>query len=105
MLFDILTGFVKAMIWKVWNSDTGLKGLSKHLLIFIGVTLSYIFLYHINVNDEVEYIVHMFTLYYIYCYANSILENFGVMGIPYPKYLRNKVQNEIDKMVDNGGRK
>lgn len=107
MLFDILTGFVKAIFWKQWNSDTGIKGISKHMLIFLLITSVYLINTILNTTDfstEVEYIIHAFTFYYIYCYINSIFENFGVMGIPYPKYLKVKVEGEIKKLNEKGGK-
>ena len=35
ILFDFITGFLKAWKWKVTDSWTGLKGVIKHTLTFI----------------------------------------------------------------------
>lgn len=104
ILFDIMTGFIKAIIWKQWDSNTGIKGISKHTLIFSLITGLYIannFLASTVYATELQYILHGFTLYYSFCYINSILENFGVMGIPYPGWLKVKVEDEKNKLDKN----
>ena len=94
--FDFLTGYLKAIIWKVADSWIGLKGIVKHITTFFiyffigaffhyidGFTMSKIFLIIICLN-----------------YTLSILENVGVMGVYIPNFLKSKIQAELKRYED-----
>lgn len=93
VLFDYITGVAKAAIWKVTDSDASIKGIVRHTIVLISVTLIWV---GCQLFDA-EYLA--FTINIMYClnYALSILENFGVMGIYVPKFLQNKIQAEINR--------
>lgn len=101
IVFDYLTGVAKAYIWKVGDSQVGLKGLTKHGLVMLAFFLVYPFAGVFNG----EAFVHVAALLYIMNYLLSILENFGVMGIYVPKFLENKIKAEIaryENQLDEG---
>lgn len=99
--FDYLTGIVKAYIWKVGDSQVGLKGLTKHGLIVLAFLFVYPFAGVFNGGAFVDIVATLYCLNYLI----SILENFAVMGIYVPKFLENKVRAEInryEKQLDEG---
>lgn len=91
--FDLVTGVAKAIQWKVADSWVGWKGYIKHTLTFVFYfSISVLFKY-VGMNP----MGNIFMLYISFNYAQSILENLGVMGIKTPKYLDNKIKEEIKR--------
>lgn len=93
VLFDYVTGVAKATIWKVTDSDAGIKGIIRHTIVLISVALIWVGCQAFNA----EYLAFSINIMYCLNYALSILENFGVMGIYVPKFLQNKIQAEINR--------
>lgn len=91
--FDYLTGVLKAAGWKVADSSVGMKGLIKHSLVFGGIMLFWLFAESFNMTA----LATGLTIFYMANYALSIMENFGVMGIWYPQFLKTKVEAELKR--------
>ena len=91
--FDILTGYFKSKLWGVTDSSVGKKGLTKHMIVVSGVCVFYLFTSALGLQVAGLGAITFYTLNY----AISILENLGVMGIPYPKFLEVRVKTELAK--------
>lgn len=91
--FDYITGVLKAAGWKVADSSVGMKGLIKHSLVFTGIILFWLF----AESFKMTAVASGLTIFYIANYGLSIMENLGVMGIPYPKFLKTKVEAELKR--------
>lgn len=93
VVFDYITGVAKALVWKVGDSSVGLKGLIKHSIVMVFITLTWVF----SMEFQFNWFATTITLLYIFNYLISILENFSVMGIYQPKFLKNKIESEINR--------
>lgn len=93
ILFDFLTGFLKAWKWQVSDSWTGLKGVIKHTLTFIFYYFVAVFLTYVNAMPLGQVLLVIINLYYVL----SILENLAVMGVYIPKFMTARVQSELQK--------
>ena len=101
ILFDFLTGFLKAWKWQVSDSWTGLKGVIKHTLTFIFYYFVAVFLTYVNAMPLGQVLLVIINLYYVL----SILENLAVMDVYTPKFMTARVQSEIQKytaQLDSG---
>ena len=96
VLLDFFTGYIKAVVWKVASSDIGTKGVLKHtctiLFYFLLILFGYMF--------KVEHMAQLVFIPVLLTYFTSILENFAVMGIYTPPFLKAKVEQEIKKYND-----
>ena len=102
MVADYLTGVLVAAVWQRSNksasgaldSKAGFKGILKKcmilLLVWIGVLLD-------NATG-VNYIRTAVVLFFIGNEGISLLENLGLMGVPFPAFL----QRALEAMRDNG---
>ena len=93
ILFDFITGFLKAWKWKVTDSWTGLKGVIKHTCTFIFYYFVAVFLTYIQAMAIGQILLIIINLYYLL----SIMENLGVMGVFIPKFMAARVQAELKK--------
>lgn len=93
ILFDFITGFLKAWKWKVTDSWTGLKGVIKHTCTFIFYYFVAVFLTYIQAMAIGQVLLIIINLYYLL----SIMENLGVMGVFIPKFMTARVQAELKK--------
>ena len=101
ILFDFITGFLKAWKWKVTDSWTGLKGVIKHTCTFIFYYFVATFLTYIQAMAIGQILLIIINLYYLL----SIMENLGVMGVFIPKFMTARVQAELKKyttQLENG---
>ena len=101
ILFDFLTGFLKAWKWKVADSWTGLKGVIKHTCTFLFYYMVAVFLSYVNAMAVGQILLIIINLYYVL----SIMENLAVMGVYIPKFMQARVQEEINrylKKLENG---
>lgn len=93
ILFDYLTGLLKAYVWKVVDSSIGIKGIIKHsIIIFVLCLISFY-----SKKFEFTLVENIFLIMYGLNYSISILENLAVMGIYTPKFLITKVKKEKEK--------
>ena len=93
ILFDFITGFLKAWKWKMTDSWTGLKGVIKHTCTFIFYYFVAVFLTYIQAMAIGQILLIIINLYYLL----SIMENLGVMGVFIPKFMTARVQAELKK--------
>ena len=96
ILFDFLTGFLKALKWKVTDSWTGLKGVIKHTCTFLFYYMVAVFLSYVNAMAIGQILLIIINLYYLL----SIMENLAVMGVYIPKFMQTRVQEEMKRYMD-----
>ena len=96
ILFDFLTGFLKAWKWKVADSWTGLKGVIKHTCTFLFYYMVAVFLSYVNTMAVGQILLIIINLYYVL----SIMENLAVMGVYIPKFMQARVQEEIKRYLE-----
>lgn len=83
IILDFILGTFRSLIAKDLNSSVGLKGLIKHSSVFIIVVIV----------NEICYVTGYpemataFTLFYIWEYAISIVENLAILNIPLPNWV------------------
>lgn len=83
IILDFILGTFRSLIAKDLNSSVGLKGLIKHSSVFIIVV----------VVNEICYVTGYpemataFTLFYIWEYGISIVENLAILNIPLPDWV------------------
>ena len=111
MVADYLTGFLVAAIWQrspksssgALESKAGFKGIVKKcailLLVFIGVML----------DDALgmDYARMAVIIFFVGNEGLSLLENFGLMGVPYPAFLKRALEamkEQGDKGEDGNGK-
>ena len=83
IILDFILGTFRSLLAKDLNSSVGLKGLIKHSSVFIIVVIV----------NEICYVTGYpemataFTLFYIWEYAISIVENLAILNIPLPEWV------------------
>lgn len=83
LIFDIITGILKAYSTNTLSSKINKKGITNHISIFLFATFfSWVF----QVINASEY-SNIIIMFYIASYGLSIIENMGQMGLPLPKWL------------------
>jgi len=95
---DYLTGVIVAIAEKKLNSDVGFRGLLKKMMIFALVYVA-VLVSSATGSDFIRLLVIMF---YIANEAISVLENAGKLGVPYPKKLKELLE-QLKKDNDTGG--
>lgn len=100
ILFDIITGTLKAFSTNTVYSKINKQGITSHITIFLFcIFFTWVF-YFLDV-DEYSKILIMF---YIVSYGLSIIENLSLMGLPIPQWLKEKfkvLQDETNTGVKN----
>lgn len=96
ILFDFISGFLKAWKWKVADSWTGLKGVIKHTLTLLFYYFVAVFLTYINAMAVGQILLIIINLYYVL----SILENLAVMGVFIPDFMKARVQAELKRYTE-----
>lgn len=84
IVIDILSGTVKAIKRKEWDSTLSKFGVLDHLVI-ITVIFFVDLITNLSGIDYISAFAETFKLFFIVSYAGSIVENFGEMGIKLPK--------------------
>jgi toxin secretion/phage lysis holin len=105
MVADYLTGVLVALIWHrssktddgTLSSKAGFKGLCKKGVIILIVWLAVL----LDNATGANYIRTAVILFFIGNEGISLLENVGLMGVPYPQFLKKALQALRDK-GDNG---
>ena len=95
MVIDFITGLLKGIINKELNSQTCLKGIIKKccyfILVIIAVALDRLY-------PETQGLARTLVCYFLVATDGiSILENIGAAGVPYPKFLKNILEQLKDK--------
>lgn len=104
IVFDIVTGTLKAFKNKTVYSKISKNGVTKHISIILFCVF---FSWVLNVFSMGEF-SKVLVMFYIVSYGLSIFENLGKMGIPLPQWLNEKfkvLQDETNKGVKGGGKK
>ena len=100
IMFDFITGTLKAFSTSTVYSKINKKGITNHITIFLFcVFFSWVF-YLFKVPEYSKVLI----MFYIVSYGLSIVENIGQMGLPLPKWLIDKfkvLQEETDKGVES----
>ena len=98
IMFDIVTGTLKAFSTNTVYSKINKQGITNHITIFL---FCFFFTWVFHIFDVEEYSIIM-TIFYIGSYGLSIIENIGQMGLPLPKWLVEKfteLQDETNRGV------
>lgn len=95
MVIDFITGLLKGIINKELNSQTCLKGIIKKccyfILVIVAVALDRLY-------PEAQGLVRTLVCYFLVATDGiSILENIGAAGVPYPKFLKNILEQLKDE--------
>lgn len=104
IVFDIVTGTLKAFKNKTVYSKISKNGVTKHISIILFCVF---FSWVLNVFDMGEF-SKVLVMFYIVSYGLSIFENLGKMGIPLPEWLNDKfkvLQDETNRGIKGGGKK
>lgn len=96
VVIDYITGIAKAISFKKVNSIIGLKGILKKLGYFIIVALDVAIDKIVGSNGAIRVVVIYF---FIANEGISILENWGLMGLPLPKKLINILEQLKDGVL------
>jgi len=94
---DMITGFSKGFFKnskKKLDSTTGFQKAIKHIIVIMVV----LFLYPLLDVWGLQFIGNGFIIFFIGEYGISITENFGAMGIPFPKFVTEK----LEKLKESG---
>ena len=100
IVFDIITGTLKAFNTNTVNSKINKHGITTHIAIFI---FCLFFTWVFCLFDVNEY-SNVLLMFYIGSYGLSIIENMSLMGIPLPQWLVDKfteLQDETNRGVEN----
>ena len=89
IIFDILTGTLKAFSTNTVYSKINKQGITNHITIFL---FCFFFSWMFSIFDVNEY-SNILIMFYIGSYGLSIIENVGQMGLPLPKWL-------VDKFIE-----
>lgn len=100
ILFDIITGTLKAFITNTVYSKINKQGITNHITIFLFcIFFTWVFCFF-GVNEYSNVLL----MFYIISYGLSIFENITLMGLPVPQWLAEKfkvLQDETNKGVEN----
>ena len=99
LTLDYATGLVNAYINKELNSKTSFRGLIKKASIFIVIILAH--QVDLATNSDTPIFRTMSVYFYIANEGISLLENLTAMGVPFPAFLTdvlNNIQNKNNKM-------
>ena len=97
VFIDLGTGFVKSLIRKSTNSTKGLSGLLKHALLLIAILTLYPMFDLIGMGGMGD----TFLIFYILFYLVSIVENWGQIGLPVPKWVKRYLYKLSDEYNEN----
>lgn len=84
VIVDIITGFAKSLVTKRTTSTKGTTGLIKHGVLILVILTLYPMLDVNGMGSAGDAFVSFYVLYY----AVSILENWGQMGLPLPRWVK-----------------
>lgn len=93
IIFDILTGTLKAFSTNTVYSKINKHGITNHITILL---FCFFFSWIFSIFDVNEY-SNILIMFYIVSYGLSIIENVGQMGLPLPKWLVDKFIELQDK--------
>lgn len=95
IILDFILGTFRSLLAKDLNSSVGLKGLIKHTSVFIIVTI----VSEICLVTGYPEMATAFTLFYIWEYAISIVENLAILNIPLPDWVLDRL-TDLERKVN-----
>lgn len=102
IVFDIVSGYIKAFKTKSFDSKISTNGWLKHVFVLMMMTVIGVYaraLGYVAVS-------HFISLGFIGSYGLSLLENLDVIGVPYPekfrKFFRQMKNSDKISFDDNG---
>lgn len=104
IIFDIITGVSGAFKEGVLNSNINKIGITKHLTI----TLFVLFFCSFFRSFKMEEFSKIMVYFYLGSYGLSIFENLSLLGIPIPKWMKDKfllLKEDSNKGVNNGSKR
>lgn len=107
MAMDYITGWMVAAFWRRSNKSTtgaldsraGFKGLCRKAAVF-GLLLV---AHGLDVALGISYVKTAVCWFFVANEGLSLLENLGLMGVPYPKFLKNALEALKDKADEGDG--
>ena len=100
IVFDIITGTLKAFSTNTVYSKINKQGITSHITIFLFcIFFTWVFGFF-NVNEYSKILL----TFYIGSYGLSIIENLSLMGLPIPEWLKEKfkvLQDETNRGVES----
>ena len=96
MVADYITGVLVAAVWHkstkstsgALDSKAGFKGLLKKAMILLVIWLAVL----LDAAMGTDYIRMVAVMFFVGNEGISLLENFGLMGVPYPEFLRRALE-------------
>ena len=104
IVFDIITGTLKAFSTNTVYSKINKQGITSHITIFL-FCIFFTWVFCVFNVDEYSKIL---LLFYIVSYGLSIIENLSLMGLPIPEWLKEKfivLQDETNRGIENNENK
>lgn len=100
LMFDIITGTLKAFSTNTVYSKINKQGITSHITIFL-FCIFFTWVFYFFDIDEYSNVLLMF---YIVSYGLSIIENLSLMGLPLPQWLIEKfkvLQDDVNVGAEN----
>lgn len=98
IMFDILSGYIKAFKLKTFDSKTSTNGLLRHILVFSVVTFTALYARALG-HREIGITT---CLFFMMSYVGSLLENWEALGLPFPEALKpyiNQMRKQQEKKI------
>lgn len=98
IIFDIMSGYIKAFKLKTFDSKTSTNGLLRHVLVFLVVTFTALYARALG-HREVGITT---CLFFTMSYVGSLLENWEALGLPFPEPLKpyiNQMRKQQEKKI------
>lgn len=86
IIFDVFTGVGVAFKNKILNSKINKDGITKHFTIITFV----IFFNCLFISFKMDELSKIILYFYIGSYGLSLFENLTLLGVPFPKWLKDK---------------
>lgn len=90
IVFDFLTGTLKAMKLKELNSSVAREGMLRHGMVFLLNAVVNIFAHLLGYGNW----ANIFTGAFLFVYLESLMENWGQAGLPLP----DEIKSILDKL-------
>ena len=98
IMFDIMSGYMKAFKLKRFDSKTSTNGLLRHILVFSVVTFTALYARALG-HREIGITT---CLFFTMSYVGSLLENWEALGLPFPDALKpyiNQMRKQQEKKI------
>src|SRR5574344_1517292 len=96
IFFDILTGIGKAIIHKKLNSNIGIKGLIKHIVVILLQTVVGLYCRVLGV----PFFSYSLCTFFMGFYGLSLLENANAIGVPFPENFKDLFEQMSNRNIN-----